>query len=468
MGGLVGWGSPADAAGPSVQTAGGADRGGALPTLVLALASALHGLAASSVVCSVPAIAATLHVTHGAELVVAVFFLGAGLGVLLGGRVADVVGPRWLLLAGLGAVVMASCLAAVAPSFATLLLARGVLGAATASLCPAAIALLGSRNIAAGKPTTWGLAVIVTMSEVAFGMGPALGAAISISVGWRAGSALLAPLAAVLFVLAWRILPKPADGAASVEVVRRLDLAGVVLGVSGAAVGLTLLAVPPYLFSGSVILPTVLGALVAAVIVHALRRGDDGFLDVRLLCSSPIALGLGRVAATSFGVYAVMFGLPLWAASALRWSPLEIGVALVPVAVVAAISVVLCRGMLRRRGPDAPIRIGVVGLAGTGAAVVALLVWPHGAMVELAAVMVGVTCGANYLATQHGSVAASPPSRLGGVASWSRFVQFASGQAASLALLVVRPGTTIGLLAIAAGVALSSVALVFTCCFPRR
>src|SRR4051812_15819567 len=58
------------------------------------------------------------------------------------GRVADVVGRRALLLAGVGGFTLLSLLCALAPSLPTLLIARALQGAAAAAMIPASLAVV--------------------------------------------------------------------------------------------------------------------------------------------------------------------------------------------------------------------------------------------------------------------------------------------------------------------------------------
>lgn len=428
---------------------------------VLALCCCLHGLAASSVASTIPTIAATLHTsTSAAEGVVTAFFIGAAVAVLVAGRAADVFGARRLLLASLVLVAMASAAAGFAASLPWLIGARAVLGAATATIYPAAIAVLAARNAAARAPSTAGMAAIVAASEVLFGAGPALGGVLTTAAGWRVACLLIAPIALVAAVLVWRRIPAAPTGPTPErdnrtrrDKLAELDPVGAVIGTAVAGMCVLWLLVPVRITSWTAAIPTVLLVLVAALILHS-RRHKTPFLALEVIASRRIRVGLTRTALTYLAVYLLVYGLPL-AMAHTGWTATATGLAMLPVAAVSAVAVVIARRSLRRTGPNRPLLMGALALEAIALGLVLLANagagTPSWAVVALFVVL-GVACGACNLVTQHNALAASPADRTGGVASWGRCMQFVAGQVSSVLVTLAAPATEHGMRLVAIGV----------------
>src|SRR3954470_10096274 len=147
------------------------------------------------------------------------------------GRVADVVGRRALLLAGVGGFTALSLLCALAPSLPALLVARALQAAAAAAMIPASLAVVLSdtpperRAAAIGA---WSAA-----GALAAAAGPAIGGVLVDQVGWRALFLINVPVG-LLILAGARQLPKGRGGG------RLPDAIGTVLlgaGIGAAALG---------------------------------------------------------------------------------------------------------------------------------------------------------------------------------------------------------------------------------------
>src|SRR5262245_25599887 len=118
-----------------------------------------------------------------------VFALVSAVGHPLAGYLADRIGPRRVLLAGLVVTGLSGLIAAFAATFSLLLALRSAQALGTATAFPAGIALLrlvGSRNYSDRQlPPAW-LGVVAMVSNLGAGLGPMLGAALMVTAGWRA------------------------------------------------------------------------------------------------------------------------------------------------------------------------------------------------------------------------------------------------------------------------------------------
>ena len=103
----------------------------------------LDGLDLSLVQVALPSIGSQLNLPEGQlQWIISAFVLGYGGFLLLGGRCADVLGRRRVLVWGLGALIAASMLGAVASDGTLLIVARFVKGMSAAFTAPAALSIL--------------------------------------------------------------------------------------------------------------------------------------------------------------------------------------------------------------------------------------------------------------------------------------------------------------------------------------
>lgn len=148
--------------------------------------------------------------------------------MLLGGRVADVLGARRVMLTGLAVFVASSLACALADGSATLLAGRAAQGLAAAFLSPAALSLVMAAF--PGSDRGKALAVWSSLAGAGSALGVILGGALTSAIGWRWIFAINVPIGlAVLLVLpvltAGSQPPRATD--------RRLDVLGALLVTAG-------------------------------------------------------------------------------------------------------------------------------------------------------------------------------------------------------------------------------------------
>jgi len=259
---------------------------------VLTLPALLASMDLSVLFMAAPWIAADLTPTPAQLLWImdAYGFLMAGT-LLVMGALGDRIGRRRLLLAGAAAFGAASAVAAYAPTAELLVLARGLLGVAGATLAPSTLALLrgmfpdeGRRRTAIGIWTaafTGGIAV-----------GPIVGGLLLEHFWWGSVFLINVPVMALLLAFGPVLLPESKDPSGP-----RFDLVGALLSI-GAVLGVVHGA-KQLLHSG----PAGWAALAAglalgAVFVRRQLRLRDPLVDVRLFTDGGFA--------AAFGGYVVM------------------------------------------------------------------------------------------------------------------------------------------------------------------
>ncbi|MET9953061.1 MFS transporter [Streptomyces sp. NPDC006339] len=220
---------------------------GALP--VLATVQLLLIMDTAIVNVALPSVGADLGSgSAGLSWVANAYLITFGGLLLLGGRAADLLGHRRLLLAGLGLLAAASTAGALAPAPAALIAARAAQGVGAALAAAAAFALLLAL-FPDGPARHRALGVFAATGGLGGVLGTTLGGTLTALLGWRSTFWLNVLAAAALAALAIRVLPAPADagagagaqaaggraagGGAGPGGARRFDLAGALTVTGG-------------------------------------------------------------------------------------------------------------------------------------------------------------------------------------------------------------------------------------------
>jgi MFS family permease len=173
----------------------------------LSLAVLLPSLGTSSANVALPTLSAAFAAPFGhVQWVVVAYLLAATTLVVGAGRLGDLLGPRRLLLAGIGLFTAASALCGVAPTLWLLIAARAAQGIGAAVMMALSMALVG-RAVPEGR-TGGAMGLLGTMSAVGTALGPSLGGALIDALGWPAVFLVNLPLGVAAFLLVRR---QPAD-----------------------------------------------------------------------------------------------------------------------------------------------------------------------------------------------------------------------------------------------------------------
>jgi EmrB/QacA subfamily drug resistance transporter len=156
-----------------------------LALIVIATAQLMIILDASIVNIALPRAQAALHITDSNRAwVVTAYTLAFGGLLLLGGRIADFVGRKRMLIIGLIGFALASALGGAAPNAALLLSARALQGAFGALLAPASLALI-SVTFTEIKERARAFGVYGAISGGGAAIGLVLGGVLTQYVSWR-------------------------------------------------------------------------------------------------------------------------------------------------------------------------------------------------------------------------------------------------------------------------------------------
>jgi len=350
------------------------------------------------------------------------------------GRVADVVGRRALLLAGVTAFTFFSLACALAPSLEALLVSRALQGAAAAAMIPASLAVV----LADAPPERRARAIGLwsAAGALAAAAGPALGGILVDTVGWRALFLVNVPVG-IAIVAGTRFVPRSPGRRG-----RLPDAAGTLLlgaGIAAAALGIS--QGPDWGWSDARTLSALIGAVVAvALALWRSTRHPVPAIETALWRSRPFATA--NLASLLYGaaLFPSMLVGVLFLIAAWGYSPLEAGLAMTPGALVAAVVALRAGPVVARRGPWAVIAGGALVLVAAWLlCVVALPEQPRFLVFWLPiGVVIGVGAGAVTTGVSTAAALSVPPERFAaavGLNQTGRQIGGALGVAVLAALL---------------------------------
>jgi EmrB/QacA subfamily drug resistance transporter len=281
------------------------------------------------------------------QWVVDAYLLTLGSLLLVGGSLGDIFGAVRVFTIGVAAFGAASVLCAVAPDATTLIVFRGIQGIAGALMTPASLALITStfegneRGAAIGTWTAW--------SGVSTVFGPLLGGWLVDVTSWRAIFLINIPFAVVTLALVRTLVPHPQAQPRDVKV----DYVGGVLGALGlGGIVFGFIEQPRLGWSH----PGVAGALaggavaLAAFVAWELRR-EQPMLPFRLFRMRNFAVTNLETLAVYGGLTATFFFLAVFLQQNAGYSPLDAGLATLPVTVVMFLLSRYAGKMSMRYGP---------------------------------------------------------------------------------------------------------------------
>jgi EmrB/QacA subfamily drug resistance transporter len=374
-------------------SAGSGDRRGRwLGTVIISLGVSLIVVDATIINVLIPGIVAELRLdTTDAEWITSVYSLVFAALLIPFGRAGDLFGRRRMFVLGTVIFMLASLLIAFAGSAPALIGARALQGVGASMIMPATLSTVNSMFTGRDRAVAFGIwgSLIGGMAA----LGPLLGGWLASSFGWRWAFAVNLPIGLLLVIGALRFVPETRVASAG----RSVDWTGAVLatlGLGALACGLIegqlygwwfptrpftagpvewpltgLSPIPVVLALGLVLI----SALISVERMRA-RAGRPVMLDLDLFRIAGFRQGNAVSALISCGELGLLFVLPLFLQNVHDDSPLQISVAIVPLAVGALFAGPYAGRLSHRHGAPRVVRIGV---ALEAAAVLAIALTLH-------------------------------------------------------------------------------------------
>lgn len=372
------------------------------------------------------------------QAVISTYAIASGGFLLFGGRAADLLGRRRMLVTGLALYAIASILGGLATAPLLQLTGRALQGLGGALVFPSTLAIV-TTTFAEGRDRNRALSVWGGAGAAGLVVGVLLGGVLTQGFGWQAVFFVNVPLAGVALVAAFALIDADGPRAAG----RRFDLVGT-LSATGSVTLLTFALVQgPEAGWGSpgIVAALIAGALLLGTFVVAERRGADPLLPPRLLANPSLVLALvvAFMFTATFG--SLLYFLSVHFQDVRGYDALTTGLGfLLPTAVVVAGSL-LAGPVVTRIGVRRTL-LGALAAGAVGACLLGFALTPDGSYASLVPGLIVVSAGDGMVFTAM-YIAASTrvPDHQQGVASGIVTTGSGVGAAAGLAVLVLIANT---------------------------
>ena len=319
-------------------------------TLVLLCAVQFLDIVDSAIVnVALPSIQHSLHFSQqNLQWVASGYILTYGGFLLLGGRLADLLGRRRMLLIGLGVFALSSLTAGLAQNSGLLVAARLVQGIGAALMAPAALSEL-TTSFREGKDRNTALGMWGAISGMAAAAGVFLGGVLSAGPGWRWVFFVNPPICVFVAIGAIVLLrsdPGLRDGENS------FDPQGAVLVTGGMLVLVYGLVRAPVVGWGSgqtIVALSISAILLIAFVLNEMRTRNPLLPLAILRVKGLLAADLTQLIAFS-GFFSMFFYATLYMQEVLHYSPLKAGIAYLPITAGFAIAGGLASQLVTRIG----------------------------------------------------------------------------------------------------------------------
>jgi len=338
-------------------------RVGLLTLLLLCGVQFLDVVDASITNVAFPSIQHALHFSQqNLQWVASGYLLTYGGLLLLGGRFADLLGRRRVLVAGLVVFGACSLAAGLAQSEGVLITARLAQGVGAALMAPAALSIL-TTTFREGADRNTALGVWGAVSGVAAAAGVFLGGVLSEGPGWRWVFYVNVPISLLALGASFRLL----SGARRRAPLTDFDTLGALLGTGGMLLLVYTLIKAPDVGWGTtrtIVLLATAVALLAAFAVNELRSRNPlmplSIFRVKGLAAADATWLIGIA-----GFFAMFFFLTLYMQEVLGFSPIQAGAAYLPVTFCLAIASGVSSQLFARIGTR-PVIVGGALLSAAG------------------------------------------------------------------------------------------------------
>jgi MFS family permease len=327
--------------------------------VTLCVVLALDGLDVSMVGVALPSIGRELGLDTGAlQWIVSGYVLGYGSLLMLGGRMADLLGRRRIFLAALTVFAAASLLGGLVSDPSLLIATRFIKGLAAAFTAPTGFSII-TTNFAEGRERNRAISIYTTFGASGFSLGLVVGGLMT-ALSWRWTFLFSVPIAVVAVLLGLRFIPrdKPAGDGGH-------DFWGAVT-LSAGMLGLvfTLVSAPDAGWgSARTIGGFAASALVLAAFAWIETRVKHPLIRFGILREGWVArANLSAVAL--FGSYlSFQFIVTLYLQSVLGWAPLAMALALLPAGLMVAGSAPFASRLIDRFGATRLVVAGLLSLS---------------------------------------------------------------------------------------------------------
>jgi EmrB/QacA subfamily drug resistance transporter len=292
----------------------------------------------------------------GLQWVITAYAIVFGGTLLLGGRLADILGRRRMFVAGLALFALMSLLCGFAWSPGSLVAFRALQGLGGAFLAPAALSLL-MTTFAEGRERNLALGIYGAASGSGAAAGVLLGGVLTSYFGWSWIFFVNVPVGAAAIALAPILLRESRADLAH----RHFDLAGAASVTSGLMLlvyGLTRATTDGWSSAVTIGLLSGSAALIAAFIAIE-SRSRSPLLPLRIFRLRALSAANATMAIVGAATFSEFFLLTLYLQDVLHYSAVQSGVAFVAFALTVVVTSNIAQVVVGRAGVRATLTAGL-------------------------------------------------------------------------------------------------------------
>jgi EmrB/QacA subfamily drug resistance transporter len=331
--------------------------------------------------------------------------------LLIGGRAADLLGRRRMLMAGTALFGLSSLAAGLAGSEGLLVIARLAQGIGAAMMTPAALSIL-TTSFPDGNDRLKAIGVWSATVPLASAVGVMLGGVLSQGPGWRWVFFVNVPVCALVLAAALRLL----SGERRHAPLGSFDALGALASTAGMLVLVYTLINAPDIGWGST--RTIAGlagalALLIAFVVNE-QRHVNPLVPFSILRIKGLAAADATQVIAQAGFISMFFFITLYMQNVLGLSPVQAGAAYLPVTVGVGIAAGVSTQLLTRIGTRPIIVAGT--LLGAGGVYWLSRIPVHGSYLPdllPGLVIMAIGLGAVFVGVQNAANAGVPPEKAG-------------------------------------------------------
>jgi EmrB/QacA subfamily drug resistance transporter len=310
---------------------------------------------------AIPSIEKDLNVTETTiQWVLIAYSITFGGFLLLGGRMADLLGRRLIFLVGLTLFTAASLVCGLSGSIGVLIGARAVQGIGAAIISPAALSIV-STTFREGAERNKALGIWGALGGSGAAAGVLIGGILVKYLGWQWIFYVNVPVGVLVFALTLPFVPESKAELGH----HRFDAWGAITVTSGLALLVYAISKAPDVGWGSArtILLLIASVAILAVFVAIEQRSRAPLVPFRIfrirsvLGANVVGFLLGAV------IFANFLVLTLYVQQVLGWSPLKTGITFLATAGTTVIWAGVAQALTTRYGPRPVITIGLLILA---------------------------------------------------------------------------------------------------------
>jgi EmrB/QacA subfamily drug resistance transporter len=316
---------------------------------------------------ALPTIGRELHASfESLQWVVTGYTLTLAAFLLVGGSLGDRYGRRRVYCVGVVWFALASAACALAPGATALIVTRALQGVGAALLTPGSLAILQASFTEQDRPRAIG--AWSGLGGVATAIGPLLGGYLISVASWRWIFVINLPIGVLVLALCVRHVPESKDPTAT----RPIDLPGAALAVASLS-GLTygLIEGPSRGWTNPAVLGLLVGGAAAGMaFVVVERRSPAPMLPLALFGRRQFSVTNAVTFAVYGGLGGALFLLPIQLQVGGGYTPVESGLALLPLTLVMLALSARSGRLAARIGPRLQMSVGPV-VVGAGLALLA-------------------------------------------------------------------------------------------------